>query len=251
MSAVSPRSPSRPALPPPHISAGYSKRPAAIRPSNIGCIIIACPLPRTIDADACAKMKPGSAFRTPVFCPILRTRPPFACQKGVILPVPALRAEALILHIIHRIDGHLLPFKHEGTVHLAPVAGGLFAPQEQMVLSSSMVCASSSRRVEPGKPRSIEICPKAVADDRDVLFHHNPEQLLRLLGRKELALVAENAGQRTARFPSPAAPFQRCPHPAGRVYPLCRRCPALTPAGRRPWYRWMVSKSGPACLARG
>ena len=47
-----------------------------------------------------------------------------------------------------------------------------------------------------GETLEGEIRPQAVADDRDVQLYRDHEQLLGLLGREELALVAEDTGQR-------------------------------------------------------
>ena len=47
------------------------------------------------------------------------------CQKCAVLAVPALGAEALVFHIVHRVDGDLRTFKDKLAVDLAPVADGL------------------------------------------------------------------------------------------------------------------------------
>ena len=48
-----------------------------------------------------------------------------SCQKCAVLAVPALGAEALVFHIVHRVDGDLRTFKDKLAVDLTPVADGL------------------------------------------------------------------------------------------------------------------------------
>ena len=83
---------------------------------------------------------------------IYRTLSVFLCsvERPPRLEV-ALGAHADILHIVFKIDGYLLALKDESSFTLRQLQMAL-RPQVQMVSISSMVCASSSRRVEPGKP---------------------------------------------------------------------------------------------------
>ena len=72
-----------------------------------------------------------------------------AFQESAVFPVPALGAKALILYSVHCVNRNLSTLKHELAVHLQ-------RPQAQMVFISSIVWASSKRRVEPGKPRFMK-----------------------------------------------------------------------------------------------
>ena len=78
-----------------------------------------------------------------------------AFQESAVFPVPALGAKALILYSIHCVNRNLGALKHELAVYLAALQVAL-RPQAQMVFISSIVWASSRRRVEPGKPRFIK-----------------------------------------------------------------------------------------------
>ena len=76
-------------------------------------------------------------------------------QKSAVLTVPALGAKALILDIVHRVDGDLRALKDELAVDLAAVADGLApAGADGFQLLDRM--AISSSRVEPGKPRIMK-----------------------------------------------------------------------------------------------
>ena len=76
---------------------------------------------------------------------------PFGVKRPPCLEI-ALGAHADVLHIVFQIDGDLLALKDELPICTLRQLQVALRPQVQMVFISSMVWASSSRRVEPGKP---------------------------------------------------------------------------------------------------
>ena len=80
---------------------------------------------RKIDAALQTKCPAGFVTRRGKICTYLLFGVP--CQKRAVLPVPALGAQALVFHIVHRINSDLRTLKDELTVDLAPVADR-FAP---------------------------------------------------------------------------------------------------------------------------
>ena len=72
-------------------------------------------------------------------------------QKSAVLTVPALGAKALILDIIHRVDGDLRALKDELAVDLAAVADGL-APAG----ADGFQLLDRMGDLQPGKPRIMK-----------------------------------------------------------------------------------------------
>ena len=115
------------------------------------------------------------------------------CQKCAVLAVPALGAEALVFHIVHRVDGDLRTFKDKLAVDLAPVADGLAsAGTNRFEFLNRVRNFQKPRRA--GKAAHHEISPQTVADNGNTQVHRDQKQLVGLLGREELALVAEHTG---------------------------------------------------------
>ena len=110
-------------------------------------------------------------------------------QKSTVLAVPALGAKALILDIIHRVDGDLRALKDELAVDLAAVADGL-APAGADGLHLLDGVSQLQKPGGAGEALEGEVGAQAVADDGDVQLYRHHEQLLGLLCGEELALVA-------------------------------------------------------------
>ena len=116
-----------------------------------------------------------------------------SCQKRTVFAVPALRAEALILNVVHRVDGDLRALKDELAVDLAPVADGLAAAGTDGFQFLDRV-GKLQQSGRTGEAAHHKVGAQTVADDRDAEVDRDEEQLLGLFGREELALVAEDAG---------------------------------------------------------
>mgnify|MGYP000699478927 FL=1 len=116
-----------------------------------------------------------------------------AFQESAVFPVPALGAKALILDIIHCVDSDLRTLKDELAVDLAAVADGLApAGADSFQLLDRMGDLQQPGRA--GKAAHHEISPQAVADDRNAQIDRDKKQLVGLLGREKLALIAKHAG---------------------------------------------------------
>ena len=119
---------------------------------------------------------------------------PFGVKRPPCLEI-ALGAHADVLHIVFQIDGDLLALKDELPIDPAAVAGGL-APAGADGLHLLNGVGQLQQTGGTGEALEGEVSLQAVADDRDVQVHRDHEQLLGLCRGKELALVAEDAGQR-------------------------------------------------------
>ena len=109
-----------------------------------------------------------------------------AFQESAVFPVPALGAKALILDIIHRVDGNLRALKDELAVDLAAVADGLApAGADGFQLLDRMGNLQQPGRA--GKAAHHEIGPQAVADDRNAQIDRDKKQLVGLLGRETVS----------------------------------------------------------------
>ena len=124
-------------------------------------------------------------------------------QKRPILPVPALGAQALVFHIVHRVDGDLRAFKHVFAVYLAAVAGGL-SPALADGLHLLNGVGQLQKTGGTGETPRHEIRPQAVANHRDAQVHRHQKQLVHLFGGEKLALIAQHAGGRAVLRHVPA-----------------------------------------------
>ena len=115
--------------------------------------------------------------------------------KGPPLPEVTLGAHADVLDVVLHVDGHLFALENEPAPHLAGVADG-FAPAGADGLHFLNGVGQLHQAGGPGEPPEGKVAAQPVADHRDAQVHRDHEQLLGLSGGEELALVAQNAGQR-------------------------------------------------------
>lgn len=95
-----------------------------------------------------------------------------AFQESAVFPVPSTVGKGRYSTASTVSIATWAPSNTNSPFTLRPLQVAL-RPQAQMVFISSMVWASSRRRVEPGKPRFIKSGPQPIADDRNVQVHRD------------------------------------------------------------------------------